>query len=107
MTISDNIIIGKSVSHKAKSILKSIKKGRRSSHIFWYAVTTAPEKENLMYILSSVEMGQPFYHDIGLTLIALAGSRKEALEQVSYLVKQGYNTGNIGNMKEYLESVIS
>lgn len=103
MTISENIIIGKTISHDAKGILRGVchpfiwKKG------LWYGITTSCEGDTIMYILSSREMRQKFYQENNLRLLGLAGSMKEAYEIVLKLVQEGYNNNCIYEMSAYLE----
>lgn len=103
MIVSENVIIGETIAHDASSILKSIRKGKKTKHVIWYGVSTAKEKENLLYIFSGTEYRLPFYHDSSLRLLGLAGSRKEALEMVTNLVKKAYESDAIINMKHFLE----
>ena len=104
MIISDNIIIGETIAYMADTILQSLRKQKPSGHPIWYAVVTAPEPDNLLYILNGMEIRHPFYWQQGLRLLGLAGSREEAGEIVLNLVQSGYNKGDILNMKQYLET---
>lgn len=106
MTVSENIIIGDSIAHKAEEIVEAVRLGKSASPLFWYGITSAPEKENLMYIASSIELNRPCYRSDSYALWALAGSRKEALAIVLELVEKGYTTGNIHHMKDYLEMIL-
>lgn len=105
MVISPKIVIGKSIAHNADKIVAAIKEKKTCSYPVWYGITTAFEKENLMYILSGVEMRHSEYIDSDLILLGIAGSRKEANEIVLNLVQDGYNKGNIHCMKQYLEEL--
>ena len=103
VTISENIIIGETISHDAKSILRGVhhpfiwKKG------LWYGITTSCSGDTIMYVLSSREMRQKFYQNNNLRLLGIAGSIKEAYEIVLKLVQTGYTNDCIYEMKEYLE----
>ena len=103
MTISDNIIIGKTIFHDAKRILR----GARHPFIWkkglWYGITTSCGEDTIMYILSSGEMRQKFYQENDLRLLGLAGSMKEAYEIVLKLVQMGYNNDCIYEMNQYLK----
>lgn len=105
MIISDHIRIGEAIRHKSDHILRAVQAGEACSNIIWYAITTSYEEDTLMYVLNGMEFRQPFYHQGNLRLLGLAGSRKEAYELVLNLVQEGYNTNNIHQMKQYLESV--
>lgn len=104
MTISKNIIIGESIAYKAQKILNAIRKNKFCKDVIWYAVITAPEDENLMYIIDGIEFGLPFYNNSSLRLLGLAGSGKEAREIVLKLVQTGYTHNDIHNMKHFLET---
>lgn len=105
MLISDNLIIGDSIAHMSKDILKAIQSKETCHYIVWYAITTALEKENLLYMISGAEMNHKVYYDSDIKLLALAGSRKEALNIVLNFVQQGYNRGDILCMKQYLDKM--
>ena len=105
MIVSDNIRIAESIRHKADQTLEAIRTGNHCKNIIWYAVTTSYEEDSLMYILNGLEFRQPFYHKGNLRLLGIAGSRKEACEIVLNLVQEGYNTDNIQQMKQYLETI--
>ena len=105
MTISENIIIGENIAWRADDILKSIRKKEPCGYPVWYAVTTAMENDNLMYILSGLEMRHAAYLESDLKILGLAGSREEAGKIVLNLVQEGYNKGDIFNMKQYLETI--
>lgn len=105
MTISENIIIGENIAWQADDILKSIREKIPCGYLVWYAVTTAMENENLMYILSGLEMRHSPYLESDLKLLGLAGSREEAGKIVLNLVQEGYNKGDILKMKKYLETI--
>jgi hypothetical protein len=102
MKISDNVIIGSTIAHKAPRILAAIKRDKNPSYKFWYAVTTAVGPEDMMYIISSEEYGLPFYRKMSLRLLGLAGSRNEADEIVTELVKRAYEQGKITELKSFL-----
>ena len=102
MKISEHLIIGETIAHKAPRILASIKRGKNPSYRLWYAVTTAVEPDNLMYIISSWEYALPFYRKSSLSLLGLAGSRREADEIVIELVKSVYDQGKIKELKSIL-----
>ncbi len=103
MILSDNILIGPSIAYRSEDILDSLRKQEPVGYPIWYAVTTAVEEENLMYILSGLEMRHTFYLKSNLRLLGIAGSREEAGNIVLKLVQTGYNKGEILNMKQYLE----
>ncbi|MCD8018665.1 MAG: hypothetical protein LUF92_03515 [Clostridiales bacterium] len=105
MLISENLIIGDSIAHMADDILGAVRSKEVCKYIVWYAITTALEGENLLYLISGVEMNHKIYYDSDIKLLALAGSRKEALDIVLNLVQEGYNKGDIHCMKQYLESI--
>ena len=105
MIISDNIRIGESVRFKSDRILDALRVGETCSNIIWYAITTSYEDDTLMYIMNGMEFRHSFYHQGNLRLLGLAGSRKEACEMVLNLVQEGYNTDNIQQMKQYLETI--
>lgn len=105
VTISDNIIIGESIAYRADSILQSIREQKPCGYPVWYGITTAVENENLMYILSGLELRHSFYLKSELRLLGLSGSREEAGKIVLNLVQKGYNKGDIFNMKQYLEMI--
>lgn len=103
MILSDNILIGPSIAYRSEDILDSLRKQEPFGYPVWYAVTTAVEEENLMYILSGLEMRNTFYLKSNLRLLGIAGSREEAGNIVLKLVQTGYNKGEILSMKQYLE----
>ena len=61
MILSDNILIGPSIAYRSEDMLDSLRKQEPFGYPVWYAVTTAVEEENLMYILSGLEMRHTFY----------------------------------------------
>lgn len=103
LTISENIIIGQTISHDAKSILRGVRHPFIWKKGLWYGITTSYGEDTIMYILSSREMRQKFYQKNNLKLLGLAGSMKEAYEIVLKLVQMGYNNDCIYEMSEYLE----
>lgn len=103
MIVSENVIIGETIAHDASGILNSIRKDKKIKNVIWYGVSTAKEKEHLLYIFSGTEYRLPFYHDDSLRLLGLAGSRKEAMEMVTNLVKKAYESDAIMDMKHFLE----
>lgn len=105
MTISENIIIGETISHDAKGILRGVRHPFIWKKGLWYGITTSCEEDTIMYILSSREMRQKFYQKNNLKLLGLAGSMKEAYEVVLKLVQKGYNNNCIYEMSEYLEKL--
>lgn len=105
MIVSENIRVAESIRHKSKHILESVRTGESCKNIIWYAITTSYEEDSLMYVLSGVEFRHDFYQEGNLRLLGLTGSRKEAYEIVLNLVQEGYNTDNIHQMKQYLETV--
>lgn len=105
MIVSEKIRIAESIRHKADVILEAVRNGETCKNIIWYAVTTSNEEDSLMYVLNGLEFRQPFYHRGNLRLLGIAGSRKEAYEIVLNLVQEGYNTDNIHQMKQYLDTI--
>ena len=103
MTISENIIIGETISHDAKGILRGVRHPFIWKKGLWYGVTTSCGKGTIMYILSSREMRQKFYQENDIRLLGLAGSMREAYEIVLKLVQMGYNNNCIYEMSQYLE----
>ena len=103
VTISENIIIGETISHDAKSILRGVRHPFIWKKGLWYGITTSCSGDTIMYVLSSREMRQKFYQNNNLRLLGIAGSIKEAYEIVLKLVQTGYNNDCIYEMKEYLE----
>ena len=104
VTISENIIIGETISHDAKSILRGVRHPFIWKKGLWYGITTSCSGDTIMYVLSSREMRQKFYQNNNLRLLGIAGSIKEAYEIVLKLVQTGYNNDCIYEMKEYLEA---
>ena len=103
MIISENVIISEKIRKKAAEILISIEEDKNPSRKNWYAVTTAPEPENLMYIISSSEYRHTYYRKTPLRLLGLAKTRTEAVQIAVDLVKKGYDEGKITELKEYLK----
>lgn len=103
VTISENIIIGETISHDAKSILWGVRHPFIWKKGLWYGITTSCSGDTIMYVLSSREMRQKFYQNNNLRLLGIAGSIKEAYEIVLKLVQTGYTNDCIYEMKEYLE----
>ena len=72
----------------------------------WYGVTTAVENDNLMYILSGLELRHAAYLESELRLLGLAGSRRRGREDC---FKSCAGRGIIKviylNMKQYLETI--
>lgn len=102
MIISDNLIVAEGIRKKAATILISIEEDKDPSKKYWYAVTTAPEPENLMYIISSSEYRHSYYRKAPLRLLGLAKTRDEAMQIAVDLVKKGYEEGKISELKNYL-----
>ena len=100
----ENIMIGKSIAYRADSIVKSLREKKPFGYPVWYGITTAQEDENLFYILSGLEIRHEFYLDSDIKLLGLAGSREEVGEIVLNLVQEGYNKGELFNMKQYLQT---
>ena len=90
LTISEHIMIGETISHDAKAILRGVRHPFIWKKGLWYGITTSCGKDVIMYILSSREMRQKF-------------SMKEAYEIVLKLVQMGYNSDCIYEMNDYLE----
>lgn len=103
IAISENIIIGETISHDAKRILRGVRHPFIWKKGLWYGITTSCTEDTIMYILSSREMRQEFYQKNDLRLLGLAGSIKEAYEVVLKLVQMGYNNNHIYEMSKYLE----
>ena len=102
--ISENIMIGESIAYRADSIVKSLREKKPFGYPVWYGITTAQEDENLFYILCGLEIRHEFYLNSDIKLLGLAGSREEAGEIVLNLVQEGYNKGELFNMKQYLQT---
>lgn len=102
MIISDNVIVSEGITKKAAEILIAIEEDKNPCRRHWYAVTTAPEPENLMYIISSSEYRHSFYRKTPLRLLGLAKTRTEAIEIATDLVIKGYKAGKIKELKEFL-----
>lgn len=103
MKISPNVMISERIALKAPMILKKIAKDKIPRRRCWYAVTTAREPDELMYIISASEYELPFYRDQSLRLLGLASSRSEANEMVLSIFKQGCEKDAISHMKQFLE----
>ena len=103
LTISEHIMIGETISHDAKAILRGVRHPFIWKKGLWYGITTSCGKDVIMYILSSREMRQKFYQNNDLKLLGLAGSMKEAYEIVLKLVQMGYNSDCIYEMNDNLE----
>lgn len=105
MDIANQPLIGPSISYKKDKILGAIARGQIPKGRNWYAITSAYEERNLLYILSATEFGKPIYHIPGknLKLIGLAGSREEARNIVIILVKQAIDTNSLAEIKKSLE----
>ena len=82
MKVSPNVIISEGLAAKAPKILKKIAHDKIPRRRCWYAVTTAREPEELMYIISASEYELPIYRGESLRLLGLASSRSEANEMV-------------------------
>ncbi len=105
MDIAGHILVGESISYAKDEIISSVKQGKIPDKKNWYGVTTTHENENLLYIMSGLEYRHPMYHDKQrdpLRLIAIAGSRKEAITLVQQLVQQFVDTDKLFDMKESL-----
>lgn len=103
IAISENIIIGETISHDAKRILRGVRHPFIWKKGLWYGITTSCGEDTVLYILSSREMRQDFYQKNNLRLLGLAGSIKEAYEVVLKLVQMGYNDNCIHELRGYLE----
>ena len=53
LTISEHIMIGKTISHDAKAILRGVRHPFIWKKGLWYGITTSCGKDVIMYILSS------------------------------------------------------
>ncbi len=104
MDIALHPLIGETISYREVEILNAIRRGDFPSYKNWYAITTAYETNNLLYILSGTEYRNPMYHCDGdrLKLLGIAGSKKEAVELVSSLVQQFLDSGSLTEMKASL-----
>ena len=63
LTISEHIMIGETISHDAKAILRGVRHPFIWKKGLWYGITTSCGKDVIMYILSSREMRQKFYQN--------------------------------------------
>ena len=107
MRISEHVIIGDTIAHEGEEILSGIRQHSMISYPIWYAVTTADEESpDLMYILPSVELRNHFYWDEkrNFKVLGIAGSLREARLIVKQLVMEGYEKGDLLNLKQYLRS---
>lgn len=102
MTLSQHIIVGETISHDAKKILRGIRHPFLWKRGLWYGVTTAASEENLLYILPCPEMRNSYYLKSDIRLLGLAGSMREAYDIVRKLVQEGYDSGHIHDMRRYL-----
>ena len=84
LTISEHIMIGETISHDAKAILRGVRHPFIWKKGLWYGITNSCGKDVIMYILSSREM-------------------RQAYEIVLKLVQMGYNSDCIYEMNDYLE----
>lgn len=105
MLVSENVMIGDTIAYRADTILQSLREKKPCSYPVWYGITTALEEENLLYILSGLELRHAFYRNSSLKVLGLAGSREEALSIVLKLVQSGYTKGDILKMKQYLSTM--
>jgi hypothetical protein len=103
MKISPNAIISEKIAGKAPGILKKIENDKIPRRRSWYAVTTAREPDELMYIISAKEYKLPIYRGQSMRLLGLASSKSEANEMVSYIFKLGCEKDAITHMKQFLE----
>ena len=69
LTISEHIMIGETISHDAKAILRGVRHPFIWKKGLWYGITTSCGKDVIMYILSSREMRQKFYQNNDLKLL--------------------------------------
>ena len=63
LTISEHIMIGETISHDAKAILRGVRHPFIWKKGLWYGITTSCGKDVIMYVLSSREMRQKFYQN--------------------------------------------
>ena len=103
LTISEHIMIGETISHDAKAILRGVRHPFIWKKGLWYGITTSCSGDTIMYVLSSREMRQKFYQNNNLRLLGIAGSIKEAYEIVLKLVQTGYNYDCIFFLFVFLE----
>ena len=101
MIISEKIKISTSIEAWSKEILDDLMSDRKPGKKFWYAVTTTPSPENILYILPSMELKHDYYHEKSLRVVGLAGSWPEACEIVRSLVEEGID--QLGDLKNYME----
>ena len=86
LTISEHIMIGKTISHDAKAILRGVRHPFIWKKGLWYGITTSCGKDVIMYILSSREMRQKFYQNNDLKLLGLAGNSYHKLWFLLFLL---------------------
>ena len=101
MIISEKIKISTSIEAWSQEILKDLMMGTNPGKKLWYAVTTTPSPENILYILPSLELKHDYYHEKSLRVVGLAGSWPEACEIVRSLVEEGMD--HLGDLKYYME----
>lgn len=100
MVISDNCLIGESVSEKAKSIIEALKKNE-CTLAPWFAVTDAPDTDEILFILSCHELGKKIYDKEHMKLLSIAGSKEEALSMVTTMIQQACDQNKILDLKQF------
>lgn len=104
MEISKRVIIGDLVSHEVDKIFAQLNSKVENKPGLWYAITTAPDTKNLLYVMGPRELGLKIYEGLPLKTLGIAGSRTEAYEIVRILTKEAYDhTNQLDEMKAYLE----
>lgn len=102
MIISQHCLIGDSVSYKADEILEPLKNDELRSAP-WFAVTNAPDTGENLFILSHFELKNKIYPKEKMRLLALAGSKKEAMELVLAMIQQAVDQNRIFDLKQFFE----
>lgn len=103
MKVAKGAFIGPSIAYEAKNIIISLERNKSFKKRMWYVVTTA-KGEELLYILSSLELRHDFYRTSDLTVLGIAGSRKEAYEIVRNIFQDGVDRDHLFHMKEFLKT---
>lgn len=113
MDISKQLMIGESISYAKEDIIGPIQRGEFPSRkIMWYAITDAFEKDNLFYILSGTEYRHCQYHRVKgegsssekkLKILAICGSKKEAMSMLQEIIQQAVDSDSVMNLKEAID----
>ncbi|MDO4977435.1 MAG: hypothetical protein Q4E53_09265 [Eubacteriales bacterium] len=114
MDISKQLLVGESISHAKKKIIKPIELGKFPSRkIMWYAITTTFEEDNLFYILSGSEFRHPLYHRVKdegsplerrLKILGICGSKKEALAMIQDIVQKSVDSNTVMDLKRVIHT---